>query len=231
MKHSILILLLASSALTYWACKTDPINCEGEELGSVSLDAVTLDYFPYKSTDKLIYRDTAGVEIVLTCTSPSDSKVPVNVEKLCENLNLSTYYKYYTGDFKRYVWRTQDLAYNLDFQVSTTNPVLKTASDTALIDVMSVVFFRLGSGASASIITSERGNSAKITDATRQDYSFNRIVGDTTINGKPLTGVFAGKVFGGAVSSDKSMVFVRKGAPAVAIVEDNGHTWVLDRVE
>jgi hypothetical protein len=232
MKHNnTILLLLFVAAISLYTCKTDPFNCEGEDLGNITFDGETLLFFPYDGSERLIYRDSANVEISLTCTSPSNLRAPVNVEKLCESFDKNTYYKYYSSDAIRYIYRSQDGLFNIEFQVTTVSPELRGAQDTAFLDVVSTIFFTGTIGASASVISSERNNSDKFTDAIRSDYSFHRVVGDTTINGRALTGLYEGKRFLGAQAGNKTSIFVKKGAPAAVIVESNGRTWVLDRVE
>jgi hypothetical protein len=223
--------LLVGGLMAFWACKSDPINCTDDKVGNVFFDKKAKDFCPLDGTEKLIFENVTGDEITLTCPAPRMLRVPVNAEKLCDGTDLRTHYSYYEGDVLVLRFSTADQAYNLEFQLVTTNPEVKNLQDTALIDVFSAVFFRYNTGASVSLIASDRGNGTRISDVIKADYTFGRFVGDTTLNGRALTDVWIGKIFDQTPVGEKTQVFAKSGSPVIGFSDAEGNIWLLDRVE
>lgn len=236
MKKTTLLILAGAFAVgavtTCLQCKDDPVGCTDERLGDLDFHGPSLAYCSLRGSERLVFKAANGSELVMTCPSPKVQRIPVRVEKLCQDFNLNDRFAYYDGQSYSLKFQTNDAAYNIEFQGQIASPLVTTTADSVLIDVLSAIFYSYNTGASATVITSERGNSAKITPAIRQEYTFGTEVGDTTFNGVSLTGVFAGKVFASSpIPNDQSMVYLKKGKPVVAFTNYEGKTWVLDRIE
>ena len=104
MVRNIFLGLFATSILMWASCDSDPINCEDKQIGEVFSDAAAKAFLPFDGTEKLIFRNEADSELVFLCLEPNIQRIKLNVEKLCEGLDLSAHFKVVLGDAKKLVF-------------------------------------------------------------------------------------------------------------------------------
>ncbi len=144
----------------------------------------------------MTFQRTDGQTITLNRhTNTNSSDMPV--ETLCERgdyLDKTTQVAKFTASNRYMGFSTPDNSYTLDLRLDISNlGAYGSATDTVLMETFAVwgqktnAPIRVGT---TSIITSERGNANKITNAQREQATDYRVVADTTLNGKQISNAF-----------------------------------------
>jgi hypothetical protein len=213
--------LLAVASLPF--CKKDPVNCKDEKVGDVYFSAESKAWFPEMVGTTIIFENAQGQSKTYQLTK-NESRVPLNVEKLCESFNLSTHFRYMLGDHKQYVLRTA--SDSIIIQLSMISCALKGKKDTCFYDHLSVLRLEQNAGVECSRIISFRGHATSEIPQTDLDAQIGRFVGDTTLLGKPFTNVWAGRLIGGSPTTSPQQIYLAQGKGVVGFVDDSGALWL-----
>jgi hypothetical protein len=215
------------------ACKSDPVNCVDEKVGDIFFTQKTADFLPLTGNEKLVFKDSAGVEMRFQCKQPAVGRFNCNVEKLCEDLNLAARFKFLASDTKTLNFETASSIAPVSFNLTTTlnNAILRTENDVALFENFSCTFFNGTTGGSliAKILDPLGSKTADI-EPLLLAQSF-RNIADTTILGKNLTNLLEGKPFSGTPPTSKTTVFYQKNKGVAAFTLADGRVFVFDRIE
>jgi len=145
------ILLLVSIILQACGPKCPP----SQKIGAVQLDSESMSYFPYRTDDTLVFKNTGGN--MLKFYQPEgvrQTKNMIAVKKLCSEFKFDgkSTYKYYEGVGKS-VWFKSDTGYSVNIGLLTDNlPNFKNL----LYDKLIVGMMKTGSIGRFELVTKKR---------------------------------------------------------------------------
>lgn len=147
MKYLVLVFLF------FQACR---FNCPPDQkIGTVSLAPESLNYFPYKGSEKLIFKNSRGKTIKFYAPQGLiRPKTKIAVHKLCSEFKYDgrTTYQYFEGTGKA-IWFKSDAGYAINLGLFTENlkPEQQLFYDKLTVDMM-----QTGSLGRLSILTKIR---------------------------------------------------------------------------
>ncbi len=178
-------------------------------LGKLDFSAPTKAIFPAaQQVHTMNFVNTAGQAIVFNTNGVEPPRQELVAEILCDRgiLEGRTQQRaFYEGEYYEYSYSASTATYpNLELSVrayfQNTMEERSTRRDTSMVEVLEVLSRSgetNGNKKSSVIImlTTERGNSAKIPDSYRSRYTHFRRITDTTLNGRPLKNVLVSTDF------------------------------------
>jgi hypothetical protein len=169
-------------------------------LGNLDFSAPTKAFFPAaQKVNTMSFVNKAGQTIVFTnLYEPTRTRLVAEI--MCDRGildNRSQQTAFYESEY--YAYSYSNLTYpNLALSVSAfflnTKGERSTRRDTSIVEVLQIqTSDRESNGYNKSsavvMLTTERGNSAKISDSFRKQYTRFRWIADTTLNGRPFKNV------------------------------------------
>lgn len=186
------LLLLFAASLFFTNCAR---KCPADiNLGNLNLHNTTLSYLPEsQKVNTMTFVNTTGQTLVFTNTSEGETRVHFPVETLCERgdfLDKTVQTSGFNAQTIHYYYATPSQTYTLAIDMMPTNAgSYGNVSDTIYYESMAVwgqkilAPTRVGS---LSVLTDERGNSAKITQSIRDNTNRFQTIADTTLNGRHI---------------------------------------------
>jgi hypothetical protein len=165
-------------------------------LGALNLTPASRAFLPAaQQVETMTFVNTDGAKMNFQNQSGSIGNKPfqLNVETMCQRgdfLDKTAQTAYYNADAYHLYYRSTDQNYTLSIDLMLENAgEYGSRSDTAFYETLGIAGQKLSAPTrvgSLRILSSERGNEAKIGNMIRQNNNEFRIVADTTILGRPL---------------------------------------------
>lgn len=191
------LLLLFAASLFFTNCAR---KCPADiNLGNLNLQSTTLSYLPQnQKVNSMTFVNAAGQTLVFTNASEGESQVHFPVETLCERgdfLDKTVQTSGFTAQTIHYYYATPSQTYTLAIDIMPTNAgSYGSVNDTVYYESIAVwgqktlAPPRVGA---LSVLTDERGNSAKITQSIRENTNRFQTVTDTILNGRHIVNALA----------------------------------------
>ena len=168
------------------------------ELGTLTLDSNSRSFLPVsQEVQTMQFTNAAGAALSFSSTNKGVSDTEVPVETLCQRgdyLDKTAQVSKYITSTKRWSYATAANDYTLDIQLDIENlGAYGSPNDTVFIEKFVTWGQKIATPArvgTMSILTSERGNTAKISDTQRQNYTKFQFVADTVLNGRTITNAY-----------------------------------------
>lgn len=199
------------------------------ELGSLSLSATTKSFLPAaQDVNTMTFKDSSGQTLVFYLTNNANTNSEIPVETLCQRgdfLDQTSQVSKYVVQTRRWSFASPGNAYTLDVQAEMQNlGTYGNPADTIFIESFVTWGQKIPNPSrtgTMSVLSSERGSAAKITDTQRQNYNKYRVVADTVLLGKNMSNVYITPKEG----SNTLYIFYTKTNGIEAFTTDT-ETWV-----
>lgn len=194
MKKHLLFFGLAGVLFTQCARKCpDDIN-----LGDLNLQAATLSFLPdAQKVQKMTFTNTNGQQITFNNVSDGEKRFQFDIETLCERgdfLDKTVQTAYFNAQTFHYYYNADNGAYTLAVDIQPNNAGnYGKRQDTLFYESFAAWGQKLTTPVRVgvvSVLTDERGNSAKLGVDVWVQHNRHRFVGDTVLGGQNLSQVY-----------------------------------------
>jgi hypothetical protein len=223
-----LAFILAS--LLLWQCERP---CPADiNLGDLNLSGSTRAFVPTgQRVDQMTFVNATGQKLTFNNVSGSTQakRFQLNVETMCQRgdlLDKTAQTAYFNAESIHLYYQSGTPNYTLAVDAQPENAgAYGSKNDTVFYETFAVSGQRIDAPSqvgSLRLLSSERGNSAKIPDQTRTNNMDFRLVGDTTILGKNIKNAWT-------TSSDGPhtlYVFYTQSTGIEAFTTKNGEQWI-----
>ena len=235
MRRTIVSLLVVVALSMLASCDRDPIHCTGESIGTVDFKPETTNFLgPFRDQSVIIFKNNAGDTMHFTCDTVLRN-ANVNVEKRCENANLSTHYYYLDGKSYTLIMgkNNAQTGNRLTFLLSalTWNPILAGRNKQRIADdILATVFDTVAPvGAEMYFNFISPADSSVLTESVVGTPKY-RFIKDTTIMGTVYPALYEGSLIEGSDPGSVLRFYIEPGMGVAAFRTHSGTLWVRQAV-